>query len=83
MTEEQREKEVVIKLTAATGDFISEVRDADKAINGMKNDVAGIEKLVKDMSSTFKQMRTIYLGISNNSISAALAKGMADAQKED
>ena len=82
MTEEQRDKEVVIKLTAFTSEFISKIQDADKAIKGMKTDTAGIDKLVKEIASDFKQMNNIYQTLSQKSISSDLTKGLAEVNKE-
>lgn len=82
MADTNNQKEVVIKLTAATKEFISNIRDADKAVKGMNNDIAGAEKLAKDLSDQFKQIDKVFMAINSNYISKSLANNISKAQLE-
>lgn len=82
MADANTQKEVVIKLTAATKEFISDIQNADKAVKGMNNDIAGAEKLAKELSDQFKQIDKVFMAINSNYISKRLAQSICNAQLE-
>ena len=70
-------KDYVVKITADTQQFVSDVKDADKVVNEMKKNIASTKKLVQEMAEMFKTMSA-----DAQSIGSELAKGIAEAQKE-
>lgn len=69
-------KEYVVKLTAETDQFVSNIKGIDKMVNNMNHEIAVTNRLFNDMAVTFRLMAK-----DAQSFGSSFASGLVQAQK--